>query len=212
MRVKTIKQISLAILISVISFTLAAHNKVVVVPLGEEEALAPTSKVIFVTSDTWDGDLTTAGGGSSGKESADNLCMMAANGSNSLVQGKTFKAWLSDGRAPTFHGSGRQMTLHDLPYVNVKGDTVFPNLWNLDHKRQSFILTEGGVVEPLPSAHWTGLDEAGLPSPANCGQWRDNTGSNAGRQGFHNTQRIGEWNSEVSEDCNVVGRLFCVEQ
>ncbi|MCP3848848.1 MAG: DUF1554 domain-containing protein, partial [Gammaproteobacteria bacterium] len=68
------------------SFTLFAHNKVVVIPLGGDEPIAPTSKTIFYTDTTYSGNL----GGLAG---ADTKCQAAADSQTPPVQG-TFKAWL----------------------------------------------------------------------------------------------------------------------
>jgi hypothetical protein len=193
------------------SFTLFAHNKVVVIPLGGDEA--PTFKTIFVTSGTFTGNLMAAGDGDDGPSGADNLCMSAAGAANSKVKGKSFKAWLSSGGPATVNGSGRELVLYDLPYHNVEGVLVFDDLWDLNVLPQNPILDESGFVAAGDARFpWVGITDSGEVTIESCTSWDSDDNLDRGAYGFVTSTIPGNWNFTNPIGCDSFGSLLCFEQ
>ena len=98
---KTRFRMSLAVIFAAtVSFSVFAHNNVVVVPLGEDAPVPPTPapKTVFVSSEQPNADL-------GGVDGADAIC--AADASSSThpnVIDKDFKAWLYDQDTRTIPG------------------------------------------------------------------------------------------------------------
>jgi hypothetical protein len=98
------------------SFTLFAHNKVVVIPLGGDEPIAPTSKKIFWTDTSHNGNL----GGLTG---ADAKCQAEADSQIPPVQG-TFKAWLGVTSEVVAIPARPDFLHYNVQYKNVDGTLV----------------------------------------------------------------------------------------
>ena len=145
------------------SFALSAHEKVVVIPLGGDEG--PTFKTIFVTPETYTGDLKDeTKGDADGPSGADRRCMEYAEKPESKVKGKTFKAWLSNGiGTASTNGHFRTFALHNLPYHNTNDEILFNNLEDFDVLPQNSFTTHSGQLVDLNSpVHdnqwpWTGI-------------------------------------------------------
>jgi hypothetical protein len=193
------------------SFTLFAHNKVVVIPLGGDEA--PTFKTIFVTSGTFTGNLMAAGDGDDGPSGADNLCMSAAGAANSKVKGKSFKAWLSSGGPATVNGSGRMLVLYDLPYHNVEGVLVFDDLWDLNVTPLNPILDESGFVAAGSGRFpWTGISDSGEVLFESCVSWGSDASWDSGAYGHVSSTNKGRWTHIALAGCHFSNSLLCFEQ
>jgi hypothetical protein len=172
------------------------------------------SKLVFVTSQAWTGDL----GGISG---ADSRCqtLAAAAGLNG-----TFKAWLSDdlGNSPN-----TRFTRSPAAYVLVNGAVVAKN-WsalvgalygnastNLTH---SISLDERGAQPAAGSLVWTGTMESGTGATGlrTCNNWTSGTNTDTGYFGSWSNFDIG-WTSSstsyyTSYQCSTLGALYCFEQ
>lgn len=224
MRVKTIRQISLAFLLSVISFTLTAHNNVVVIPLGGEDVVpeVETAKTVFLTTEQYAGTDFT------GSEGADEICMTEAQEFD--VEGE-YKALIANGQTgrdiipvrPNFALSA------GLPIINVKGERLHRIGLALLHTSPILfenILTYADGTEPnvlTSEIHvWSGLASGGLLGgglDTRCNDWGthplpiENTGSsNQFSSTLFNNSPISFFTPGREFDCSAALHLLCVEQ
>jgi hypothetical protein len=120
---------------------------------------------MFVTSNSFGGDLKTAGGSTdTGIDGGDRLCTLAAQAAE---LGGTWKAWLSDSRTDAIDriaGEG--------PWYLVDGTTkVFNNKANLVTGPIAPI-DQDEQGRSLPSvAAWTGTLDSGRTSGFHCRDW-----------------------------------------
>lgn len=154
-------------------------------------------RVIFATSQTYDGNL----GGIAG---ADAKCMEAAAASPALA-GKTFRAWVS-----TSSSSPSSSFTTDGSFVTVGGAKLADTFNNLrSGTLMAKITTESGAS--ISTRTWTGTDENGFNAGADCNGWTDARASTNGARG--NTDVL-QWYWSVSEvtTCDLQGALYCFEQ
>jgi len=179
-----------------------AQNRVVVVPLGGDEAL--DHKVIFKTTSVYDGDLD-------GPTGADSKCASEAEGVGSKVSGRTFRAWVSGDLASDFQNLDRVMHRSTLPYTLVDGtlladdyadltDGTIANVINLDAT---------GAASPRDSFVWTGLSNFGQFGISNCSNWSSNNMSISGDVGQSTTNL---WSATGASSCSNEYHLYCIEQ
>jgi hypothetical protein len=177
--------------------------------VGEGDPLpsfASTGKVVFVTSVTGDGDLSTwtASGNLSGITGGDAICRSLAN-SAGLANTVNFKAWLSDGST----NAGERLTSGG-PWVRLDGVEVASD--QLD-------LTDGSLFAPINVTEnmeydtgfgvWTGTQDDGTTSGNVCSAWAD-TGSNGtfGVAVYANSQ----WSESSLSVCTATwNKIYCFE-
>jgi hypothetical protein len=169
-----------------------------------------TDKVVFVTSQTYTGNL----GGLLG---ADTKCQTAATNAG---LGGVYKAWISDslGESPD-----TRLTHATVPYVRTDGAVVANNWITLTGQFLINALNrdEDAVVIPdceddrqdCPERVWTATRGSGLPNlnlPA-CGNWTDGSGSTQTVVGKPSS-RAGAWTGFIGQDCDIPSHLYCFEQ
>lgn len=165
----------------------------------------PTSgKKMFVTSQTFDGDLRSKGGGSDGRAAADALCQIAADGA---VLGGKYKAYLGNASTPPTYGLADSGPWY-LPGGQGKlGFKVFNNKANLSTTPLVPLNTDERAFE-LADEHpkvWTGV------SGDDCNGWSSNSASLMGGYGSALTSGA-EWRAAGNGSCSIKFHLYCVEQ
>ncbi len=181
--------------------------RVVVIPLGGDEG--PTSKAVFITQGSWDGNL----GGPTG---ADALCQTEADSIGSKVQGLPFKAWVS-GLSTDFTAGGRTFVKSTLPYMLVDGTLVADNYADLvdgDDLVADIDVDAGGIGFATLINVWTGISNAGLISPGDCNAWTSNLNTIEGYLG-DSQQFWGTWTDQqlgFGSACDQPSHLYCFEQ
>lgn len=199
---KLILHLSWASVFMTTTLTVAAHNKVVVIPLGGDEA--PTSKMIFWTDQKYDGDL----GGVSG---ADEKCQLSADTAG--VKG-IFKAWIGVSTHTEFTPARPGFSYYDLPYTNVDGSLVADNFLHLFSNKFERIIES--VSGDAGGYFWTGLTDRGefLSSKA-CMDWTSQLAIHDGTQGFSYAFIYGfPWSNTFTVQCGGTAgnSLICFEQ
>lgn len=221
--------VTVAILSLILSFNVCAQVKVVVIPLAGDdviiEAEPATEKVMFITNGQFNGNL----GGLAG---ADAKCQAEADAAGSTVQGKTFKAWLSDAEEAegVFFGSGaRQLNLYSLPYVNTVGITLYTSYSEFGtnepsdpivHDAQGSEVVDTGA--PWSVQTWSNISfGARAGTDSKCLGWSNgvsadgHTGYQIYDPGFDSDPDLVSALGAVdgfSVICNSVARLICLEQ
>ena len=179
-----------------------AHQKVVVIPLGGEDA--PTFKQIFWTDQTYDGNL-------GGLPGADAKCQMSAV--NAGVRGD-FKAWLSHGATTDAIPDRPNFTYYDLPYRNVDGNPVANDFIDfLDNEFEGRIRSVTGSNAFIE--YWTGLENDGSKfGTFNCSGWTTNMNIEAGLLGFNDGGQDPalSWSSQSAKGCVLKAHILCFEQ
>lgn len=203
---KNISHLGWATTLMIVSFASAAQNKVVVIPLFGDEA--PTSKVVFVTEATFDGNL-------GGPEGADDKCQAEADAVGSKVQGKVFKAWISGGLSDDFDGTGRVFIRYDLPYLKVDGTQIATNYLDLlDTDINSAIDVSAAGTGGIVNKVWTGIQEDGnfVPASETCSAWEDYKDGDVGQTGSSGATDE-DWTEEFPVvSCEGSHSLYCFEQ
>lgn len=191
------KKIALFVLIFVFSFATSAMtaDKVVVVPLLKSvPSTSSTSKIIFVTTSVWTGDL----GGLSG---ADEKCNVEAK-SHGLSG--TYQALLGS-------AAGRPATRsihYPLPYFSETAAYLNSDFHDL------FNSGPDNPVNSNPLLHaWTGLTSTGMLTGEDCNGWTDSSSGSNGSAG--KVDAVGSaWLNDSSppSPCSEKFSLYCIEQ
>jgi hypothetical protein len=163
-----------------------------------------TGKKVFITSDSWQGNL----GGWSG---ANSKCQAEANAAG--LSG-TYKAWISDNG--TDHSPSASLWTHySGQYIDVKGNKIADN-WNdltdntLDNRIQ--YSASGSNLETSKYV-WTGSNANGTPNGAGsyCTDWTSSSSGAKGSQGWNGGTSWG-WSDYSKVKCNLYKHLYCFEQ
>jgi hypothetical protein len=161
---------------------------------------------VFVTNETWTGDLRSAvPGAASGPEAADALCNRAALQG---LYGGNFVAWLSDDT----HSAIERIVLDVGPWMLLTGETVFADKAAMTSGAALFAIhiTENGADKNwTASGVWTGTTVSGGAAVNNCHNWTDT--STSGESG---TTRVtdGGWTENAVDPCFAHQSLYCFEQ
>jgi hypothetical protein len=169
-------------------------------------------KRVFATSTAYSGDLKTAGGGSSGRAGADQLCNTVA-----MVAGLggRWVAWLSDTTAAIDHVSDVSpwyTTCVDTTVTHCGQGALFATKAELMFDPAGAIMwDESG--QPAPGTGvWTGTAAGGSASGQSCQQWSNGTSSSIGTIGSTERYRNGGWTSLQTLGCDSPLHLYCFEQ
>jgi len=161
-------------------------------------------KKIFVTSTNYtDANL----GGLSG---ADTKC--ATHASNAGLSG-TWKAWLSDGTT----SAASRLSHSSNPYYNMNNQKVANN-WSglINGTLQAAInYNESGVqITGSWKWVWTGTNTDGTINSASrtCVNWTSSNWLDGDAMAGWADSTDYHWTQDGSENCNVTGHLYCVEQ
>ncbi|WP_186343237.1 DUF1554 domain-containing protein [Allochromatium palmeri] len=158
-------------------------------------------KLVFVTSETYDGNL----GGVTG---ADSKCQAEAD--LALLTG-TFKAWISDETS----SPNTRFSKSDVPYILPSGEIVAENYEDL---------TDGFIENPINinpygdyynnQAVWTGTRYDGNLSNGTCNNWTIGYGNRINENGIRGSiNSIDQgWSSDFNVRCDSNYRLYCFQQ
>ena len=176
---------------------------------SDENAGSVTGLRVFVTNDSWNGNLS--GLGATGPEAADQRCLLAA--AEAGLNGR-FLAWLSDDvRA--------EQRLPDVgPWLLVgTGDMVFANLEQLAIGPSQAIDRNEYGFRMAPASVWTGTpaaEDAPVPDER-CNRWKGTTTivPNGDRvyQALtgRTSARDASWTEAAFADCTMQAHLYCFE-
>jgi hypothetical protein len=200
------KASSIITLFTVLLFAILsmAHNKVVVVPLISCPDNQPINKIVFVSSETYTGNL----GGISG---ANDKCDQLAQ--NAGLTG-SYKAWISNSKstpATTFNRSKG-------PYVLVD-QTIVANNWNdLTDSilNKSINLTESGALVNALSKAWTNTHPDGsiisLTTTESCSDFTSVDAQYTAVTGTIVLYYSSEWTRHNSTSCQESHYIYCIQQ
>ncbi|MEZ4454653.1 MAG: DUF4215 domain-containing protein [Nannocystaceae bacterium] len=162
------------------------------------------AKIIFVTSSEHVGNL----GGLAG---ADAICQMRADSAGLSMNGKTFKAWLSDG---SISAADRLTTLVGFkgPFTLVNGEKVAQG-WDglksgtLEHA----INLDETMKSPSSQTVWTNTNpDGGVVGMAHCMSWSSASMAESGGIGSA-AATGGDWTTVGALFCSASSRLYCVQ-
>lgn len=158
-----------------------------------------TEHTIFVTSQTYNGNL----GGLSG---ADSICATrAAAGSLTSALPGTWKAVLSDETT----SAASRLNIQNIPVKNVAGEVVASAgfFWISPHTTAVSYSEDGlpSVSNPYTATTTSG----GLHAGRTCNNWTDGTSGVTGRTGNDNAIN-NAWISQLNTTCDTVSTLYCI--
>lgn len=168
------------------------------------------AKRVFVTSQSWNGNLTAAAGVPNGLDAADKLCQAAA-----VALGGTWKAYISGKNASNLATNAIDRIADVGPWYLLDGKTLtFQNKQGLTNGPAAAVnIDENAKVydasEPTKWV-WTGTATNGTQASERCGDWNSQTTA-LGRFGSV-LATDATWASMNSHYCSDVGRLYCFEQ
>ena len=178
--------------------------------LGSGPALAddddddgtPTTRLVFLTSATYDGDDLGSVLG------ADIECQALADAAG--ISGE-FRAWLSDGFGSPFDDFVKSA----VPYVRLDGARVAAN-WNdlIDRTLISPIYVDesgGRPSEDSGTRAWTGTNADGTENDGDCNGWIPMSGAFTGLMGATDRTDV-NWTEDSGSGCNLEAHLYCFEQ
>jgi hypothetical protein len=174
-------------------------------------------RVVFATSETFNGDLKTAGRGSNGLNGADRLCQEAAGSSGSIVPSGEYVAWLS---TSTRNAKDRLALLIDDGYV-------LPDRMTIVAANKSDLLG-GRMLNPIKQdekgaalssnnawtgTHFDGSSFTNVSTAETCNDWTTRSEINGGR-GIYGDTRLKEmrWNEEGTLPCSDKAHIYCIQQ
>ena len=161
-------------------------------------------RAIFVTAQAYNGDLKTAGSGSTGYKGADNLCNKNSN-KPSRGAGSTWKAILSSNNATE---SG--VYYYRTDYSTRIGLGYGGRMLNRNSGNTTFAVGAEQTLESSISNRsnlaWTGT------AASNCSYWQSNSSSYRGITGQQD-QTSGTWANTTSlNPCDSTKNLYCAQQ
>ncbi len=176
-------------------------------------------RFVFVTPAAYSGALEGLDGAD---ERCSSLAAMAAQGNAPWLNGKTFKAWLSDSSTSASKRLGSTAFAGD--YVKVEDGKVvrvavgWVGLASETHLSRINRLVAGGSVSGDQHV-WTSTNHDGLAEvdTTNCGNWASESGNSWGRFGIISqynrkwTHNEGGSLSDYSVTCDGERRLYCIE-
>lgn len=162
------------------------------------------ARLVFVTSQTFTGDL----GGAAG---ADAKCQQAVT-ADAGTMGKTFKAWISDSASTPgtrFTKDGRFVRFDGVEIAGTFDRFFDPYYTSL---AAPIILDEHGDRVAVDAEAWTATDFDGSSMDAfSCADWTDATSSAVGLTGSA-AATSSTWEQISTPTCDEARHLFCFEQ
>lgn len=161
---------------------------------------------IFVTSATYNGDLKTAGNGTTGFDGANNICNTRASaGSATSPLNANWKALLYNNNATVSGTTYYDTSASETEIATATGgDLVGKNAISSAIKYDE----NGTEITSSPMSVWTN----GNANTNDCSGWTVNSGgTNYGGYGNLNST-TSTWFYSQRQGCNVSARLYCVQQ
>lgn len=184
------------------------------------ELLDRTVRFVFVTSQTFDGDLVSAAAalessefeGTDGILAGDYICQYLAENADVPLPG-TYMAWLSDAtRSP----SSRFDTSFTGPYVLTTGTAIAYDWADLiDGSLNASIYYDENAISMYPiAAHaWTNTFSIGTPGGSSgCISWTSAESSLPSSLVGYTNSYGSQWTNNGSETCDWSFHLYCFQQ
>jgi hypothetical protein len=182
----------------IVDVTVTLPNGRSVTFVGAYEISVGSPRVMFASSETYDGNL----GGVAGADAKCNQLALAAGHEG------TFLAWIADSSVSPDTRDSKA----GAPYVLTSG-TVIANDWT--DLTDGFINVainrdEANALTGSPIFVWTNVTGQGVAEGADhCLDWTSSSSSDAGARGQTLTTN---WTNSVSSLCSTPHRLYCIEQ
>ena len=164
-----------------------------------------TSHIMFVTSQTFNGNL----GGLNG---ADAKCQAIADSSASISKG-TYRAWLSN--TNTSVKDRFEAANSGLPFERSDGVEIASNWQDLIDGNVNVRINKDENLTSRNRNVWTYTESNGVKSTLgadySCGNWYSNDIYDGGRVG-KNTEVDTQWTSSSNLGCTTKQSLYCVQQ
>lgn len=157
-------------------------------------------RVVFATTKDY-------GGGFGGVAEGDQRCQSQADGSqNPRVKGRKFMAWIST----SANAVAGRFPKGTKAYVRPDGAKIANDWVDLTNGDLlvGIALNEDGAQPGGSGRVWTGTNNNGTASAANCGNWKDTT--LAGQRGNLGGAGSG-WSDANNDSCGSPGHLYCFE-
>lgn len=167
--------------------------------VGGPSGSAPSGRRVFVTSQSYTGDL----GGLAG---ADQKCQLAAT---TAGLGGTWRAWL------TVLGATVSSRISETPpWSDLRGAELFASESARDNALPGFALDRDEFGRTLGDVRvWTNAWSTALPQTADCVAWTNATAGQTGAVGAPAATIPGRWAANFeSLSCQTPAHLYCVEQ
>ncbi len=180
----------------------------------------PSYKRVFVTSNSYTGDLRAAGSNVGlgaaidGPDGADKICQSRANAAS---LGGTWKAWISG--ATTAQSAASRLVHSSIPYKLLNGTTVANNWADLTDgtllapinrtESNGLVTNNGAWTNTKPDGSTTSTFQTGT-----CGGFTNGDGTYGGAPfGLDNViSSDWTWNNASAEICDYGLNLYCFEQ
>jgi len=186
---------------------------------GEVTPLAPADEeaedhthLIFVTDDTFDGNL-------GGLEGANEKCQSAADATGNRELSGTWMAMLSDDSFNLvylmLHVSdpyGTNYISNDAPFYRMDGQMIANNISDLFDGSIEVpinINEYNDTITTAPSSVWTGSNETGGSVENTCDYWASDIARNLGAAGRIDRTDT-NWLGNSDFGCNMENRLYCL--
>ena len=172
---------------------------------------APTTRLVFVTSATYDGALEPRPPGCGDVEgvlAGDCICQ---NHADLAGLPGDYMAWLSDDTG----NPSKDFTQSAVPYVRLDGARVAAN-WDdlIDRTLISPIYVDESGWRPSEDSGtraWTGTNTDGTANDGDCNGWMSMLGAVTGLMGATDRTDV-NWTEDSGSGCNLEAHLYCFEQ
>jgi hypothetical protein len=177
---------------------------------------ASGQRIVFVTSETFTGDLVTeaaaltGGSPANGIEAGDMICQHLADANlNPAVLG-TFLAWLSDSATDAkdrIHNAAEFQRLDRVVLSYSLADML-----NNDPMLNTPNVDELGVTINTTLRVWTNTNGNGVSLNTSCNDWTSSSSMVEGWEGISNN--TASWTAAImgNSGCSVLHRLYCFQQ
>lgn len=185
------------------NFAISSTNIAAVLPTPTPTPTpTPGPKYVFVTSQTYNGNLGGLTGG-------DAKCQTRADAQNSLsiVKNKTWKAWLSTSSQNAID------RITNEKYVRIDGQIIANDKNDLINSTiaHPINITEiNDIITGSEQRVWTGTETNGQGAFDTCLDWTKNDFSMDGEEGA--VASTSEWTSGTANECAKLNKLYCFEQ
>lgn len=176
------------------------------------------SKTVFVTEDTYSGDLlaeaqaafSDCSSVSTGLDGADCICQKTAQAAG--IWG-VYKAWIA---TDSFNDPESMFTPSGVPYTRVDGTAIAYDWGDLTNGGiyVALNLTETGSVAGAPLAVWTNVATSGTSSGTtdHCSGWSSSASGQYGGTGRWNAGDLSWTEPNILVDCSTSAHLYCFQQ
>jgi len=168
-------------------------------------AVTPTTVQVFVTSQSFPGDLMSSGGEVTGLDGADSLCTQAARDASPPLDG-AWTAWLSERSRDVVD------RMFDAEFRLLSGILVATSLADLTTPPLNSAINLDEKLAPVGAGTsvWTSTETDGTyGNSGTCDAWTSSDGVKSGQVG-EASATDGEWTDKGGgNSCDQLNRLYC---